>query len=106
MFNFEVALNKSPVYSTTKANGPIENLNGVLAIGSDSWKAFTLKDLIRGFPKVDHSGLNARIVLEQNSFTQKNATSNRTWTLDPRTVVLISCVQSHPSCQLSYLGKC
>ena len=25
----------------------------------------------RGFPKVDHSGINARIVLEQNKFTKK-----------------------------------
>ena len=31
----------------------------------------------RGFPKVDHSGIDARIVLEQNKFTKK-ATSNRT----------------------------
>ena len=31
----------------------------------------------RGFPKIDHSGINARIVLEQNKFSKK-ATSNRT----------------------------
>ena len=34
-------------------------------------------EFIRGFPKVDHSGIDARIVLEQNKFTKK-ATSNRT----------------------------
>ena len=45
-------------------------------------------------PGVDHSGIEARIVLEQNKFTKK-ATSNRTLTLDPRTVVLTSSVQSH-----------
>ena len=50
--------------------------------------------IIRGFPKVDHSGIKARIVSERNKFTKK-ATSNRTLTLDPRTVVLTSSVQSH-----------
>ena len=39
----------------------------------------------QGFPKVDHSGINARIVLEQINAAKKT-TSNRTWTLDPRTV--------------------
>ena len=29
------------------------------------------KQIIRGFPKVDHSGIDARIVLEQNKFTKK-----------------------------------
>ena len=72
IFNFEVVLNKSFVYSTTKANGAIENLNGVLANGSDSRQVFTLKDLILGFPKVDHCGIDARIVLEQNKFTKKD----------------------------------
>ena len=38
-----------------------------------------------GFPKVDHSGRSARIVLEQIN-SAKKTTSNRTWTLDPRTV--------------------
>ena len=49
---------------------------------------------IPGFPKIDHSGIDARIVLEQINSAQK-ATSNRAWTLDPRTVVLTSRVQSH-----------
>ena len=31
----------------------------------------------RGFPKIDHSGIDARIVLEQNKFSKK-ATSKRT----------------------------
>ena len=33
---------------------------------------------IRGFPKIDHSGIDARIVLEQNKFSKKRATSDRT----------------------------
>ena len=40
----------------------------------------TTKSLVRGnrgFPKIDHSGIDARIVLEQNKFSKK-ATSNRT----------------------------
>ena len=57
------------------------------------WILFVVIDN-RGFPKGDHSGIGARIVLEQYKFTKK-ATSNRTWTLNPRTVVLTSCVQSH-----------
>ena len=36
----------------------------------------------RGFPKVDHSDIDARIVLEQIN-SAKKATSNRTWTLEP-----------------------
>ena len=39
----------------------------------------------RGFPKVDHSGIGARIVLEQINSANKT-TSNRTGTLNPRTV--------------------
>ena len=49
---------------------------------------------IRGFLKIDHSDIDARVVLEQNRFSKK-ATPNRTRTLNPRTVVLISRVQSH-----------
>ena len=49
---------------------------------------------IRGFPKIDHSDIDARIVLEQNRFSKK-ATPNRTRNLNPRTVVLTACVQSH-----------
>ena len=49
---------------------------------------------IQGFPKIDHSGISARIGLEQNKFSKK-ATSNKTKTLNPRTVVLTSCVQFH-----------
>ena len=56
----------------------------------------------RGFPKVDHSGINARIVLEQINSTKKNS-SNRTLTLDPRTVYTVHflslipypCARSH-----------
>ena len=43
-------------------------------------------DIIRVFPKVDHSGKDARIVLEQNIFCEK-VTSNRDWTIDPMPVV-------------------
>ena len=38
---------------------------------------------IRGFPKVDHSGRSARIVLEQINSAKKKTSPNRTWTLDP-----------------------
>ena len=48
---------------------------------------------IRGFPKIDHSGIGVRIVFKKNKFSKK-ATSNRDRTLDPSTVVLTSCVQS------------
>ena len=48
----------------------------------------------RGFPKIDHSGIDTRIVFKKNKFSKK-VTSNRVRTLDPRTVVLTSCVQSH-----------
>ena len=48
----------------------------------------------RGFPKIDNSGINARIVLQQNKFSKK-ATSSRTWTLEPRTIVLTSFVHSY-----------
>ena len=44
----------------------------------------------RVFPKVDHSGNDARIVLEQNKFS-KNVTSNRYCTLDLKIVVHTSC---------------
>ena len=40
----------------------------------------------QGFSKVDHSGINARIVIEQINSAKKKTTSNRTWALDPRTV--------------------
>ena len=40
----------------------------------------------RGFPKVDHSGIDARIVLEQINSAKNKTTSNRNWTLNPRTV--------------------
>ena len=40
---------------------------------------------IRGFPKVDHSGIDSRIVLEKINSAKKTS-SNRTWTLNPRTV--------------------
>ena len=49
---------------------------------------------IRGFTKIDNSGIDARIELEQNKFS-KNVSSNRNCTLNPRTVVLTSCVQFH-----------
>ena len=48
---------------------------------------------IRGFPKTDHSGIDARVVLKIDKFSKK-VTSSRDITLDPRTVVLTSCVQS------------
>ena len=44
----------------------------------------------RVFPKVDHSGRSARIVLEQIN-SAKKTTSNRSWTLDPN-VLLTSCL--------------
>ena len=47
----------------------------------------------RGFPKVDHSGICARIVLEQNKSTKKKELPLTG--LEPLTVVLTSCVQSH-----------
>ena len=40
----------------------------------------------RGFAKVGHLGIDARIVLEQNKFSKKKATSDTTWTPDPRFV--------------------
>ena len=41
--------------------------------------------LIRVFPKIDHSDINARIVLEQNKFSKKvRSMSDRDWTLNPR----------------------
>ena len=54
----------------------------------------------RGFPKVDHSGRSARIVLEQINSAKKKPSSNRTWTLDPRTAHFLSpmpypCARSH-----------
>ena len=48
----------------------------------------------RDFPKIDHSGIDARIVLEQNKIQQK-VTSKWDRTLDSRTVVITSCVQPH-----------
>ena len=42
---------------------------------------------ILGFPKIDHSGEDARIVLDQHKFSKKKVTSNRDGTLGPRTVV-------------------
>ena len=47
----------------------------------------------QGFPKIDHSGCTARIVLEQNEFSKK-VTSNRDWTRDPTTLVAL-LLQSH-----------
>ena len=47
----------------------------------------------RGFPKIDHFGSAARIVLEQNKFS-KRTTSNRYWMWDPRTLVAL-LLQSH-----------
>ena len=38
--------------------------------------------LTPGFPKIDHFGIDARIVLEQNKIQQK-VTSNMDRTLDP-----------------------
>ena len=50
------------------------------------WADATCTDVInRGFPKVDHLGIDARIILEQNNLSKKT-TSDRTWTPDPRTV--------------------
>ena len=46
------------------------------------------------FHKIDHSGMDARIVLERSKIQQK-VTSSRDRTLDSRTVVLTSCAQSH-----------
>ena len=60
---------------------------------------------IRVVPGIDHSGIDARIVLEQNKFSKK-VTSNRDWTLNPGTVVLVSCVYSIVPSQLSYHGNC
>ena len=55
----------------------------------------------RGFPKVDHSGIDARIVLEQNKFTKQKL---------PLTVfepsALLPVYSLMPSCQLNYLSKC
>ena len=47
----------------------------------------------RGFPEVDHSGMDAIIVLGQNKFTKKKR---------PVTGPVYSIIP----CQLSYLGKC
>ena len=47
----------------------------------------------RGFLKIDHSGIDTRIVLKINKFSKK-VSSNRDRTLHPRTV-LTSCIQSH-----------
>ena len=41
------------------------------------------------FPKVDHSGNVARIVLEQNKFSKK-VSSNRDWTLNP-ILIMANC---------------
>ena len=55
-----------------------------------------LCEVTRGFPKIDHSGIDARIVLEQNKFSKKKkATSDMTWTPDPRT---FSVAHFFPSC--------
>ena len=55
---------------------------------------------IPGFSKVDHSGIDARIVLEQINSAQKT-TFNRTWTLNPKTTAHFlspmpyHCARSH-----------
>ena len=59
----------------------------------------------RNFPWIDHSASSARIVLEQNK-PSKKVISHRNWALNPRTVVLTSCVCNLMPSYLSYLGKC
>ena len=53
------------------------------------------------FSEIDHSDSSARIVSEQNKFSE-NITSNRDWTCDPRTVVVTSCVYSLLHSRLSW----
>ena len=40
-------------------------------LGLINWKQEPSNTNTRGFPKVDHLGINARIVLEQNEFSKK-----------------------------------
>ena len=50
----------------------------------------TRRGINRGFPKIDHSGSSARIVLEQNKFSLLKGLNLQSQ--DCRTVVLTSCV--------------
>ena len=58
-----------------------------------NWKLFEAKLVIQGFPKIDPSGSAARIVLEQNKFSE-TVTSTTDWTWDPRILVAL-LLQSH-----------
>ena len=55
----------------------------------------------RGFPKVDHCGTSARIVLEQINSAKQKPSSNGSWTLDPRTV----CYSMPFGVAWAYYGK-
>ena len=50
------------------------------------WYVTFLQSYNRCFPKVDHWGIDASIVLEQKNFSKKKKTSDRTWTPDPRII--------------------
>ena len=57
------------------------------------------------FPKADHSGNDARIVLRQNKFSKK-VTSNRDWTLKLMMVVFLhSCLSNYANCQVLIEGS-
>ena len=83
--------------------GPIDMELGVIVFFKKSvqW-TYANSYSIRVFPKVDHSGRSARIVLDQIN-SAKKMTSNRSWTLDPRTVyaahflslMAYPCARSH-----------
>ena len=66
------------------------------------WQHFRHSNNNRVFPKINHSGNSATIVLEQNKFSEE-ITLNRD--CDPRTVVLTSCVYSLPNCSNSHCLK-
>ena len=56
--------------------------SAIVAVDSNNWAkerdlaSVDLHDYNRVFPKIDHSDIDARIVLEQNKFSKK-VTSNR-----------------------------
>ena len=59
-------------------------------------KLANTRPCIRGFPKIELSGIYARIVSKQNKFSKKKLPL--TGTLDTRTVVVVFCVQSQVAC--------
>ena len=58
-----------------------------------NWKLFEAKLVIQGFPEWDPFGGAARIVLEQNKFSE-TVTPNTDWIWDARTLVAL-LLQSH-----------